>query len=109
MRAPTPNVLHAVNVSNTSQSAVFATVHYDDHKDKQVLTETQEIAPGQSHSFGSKMLDMGGWQAVAPVKQITAGTTADHGSHASKLTPTVHGIVKEVQCHIGEGLTLNQA
>eukprot|EP00798_Chlamydomonas_sp_ICE-L_P021166 gene21166-28062_t len=86
-----PKMLHSVEVHNTAAAAVSITVTFNDEiKDKKEITETAEIAAGGSHLFDVKTLDMGSYQAVAPVKSISHS----HENNACALEPAVDGVVK---------------
>ena len=50
------------------------------------IAETLTVQPGQAHVFGAKELNMGGWQAVAPVLRVQVDGPSGK-SHT--LTPQV--------------------
>eukprot|EP00198_Chlamydomonas_reinhardtii_P002306 XP_001691642.1 predicted protein [Chlamydomonas reinhardtii] len=87
---PPPKRVDAVNIQNTTAHPLKFTVVYDNHKDKTEIAETLTVQPGQAHVFGAKELNMGGWQAVAPVLRVQVDGPSGK-SHT--LTPQVGGIV----------------
>eukprot|EP00798_Chlamydomonas_sp_ICE-L_P029268 gene29269-12508_t len=94
---PTPKRVDAVEVHNASASAVSITITFDDQvKDKTEITETEEIPAGESKLFGEKILDMGSWTAIAPVKHITLCA----GNQCQLLEPAVDGIVKVLKVSV---------
>lgn len=97
---PTPKRVDSVEVTNKGAAPTTVTVTYDNHRDKTEDKVTVEVAAGGTHHFTEKELDMGGWQAVAPIKSISCG------SHS--LAPDVHGIVKKLAVHVDEGGALKQ-
>jgi len=103
---PKPNIVHAVVVHNDHSEPMHVTVVYDDHKHNKELSDAHIVLPNAQHVFEGKTLDMGGWQAVAPVTRVTAGREATN--HAATLLPKVKGIVKQLHVHVKGGTWLEQ-
>mmetsp|Transcript_50851 Transcript_50851/g.110896 ORF Transcript_50851/g.110896 Transcript_50851/m.110896 type:complete len:106 (-) Transcript_50851:411-728(-) len=95
--APAPNRLDSVEVTNNSGGPVEVTVTFDDHKDKKEIQDSRQLGPGETFHFAEKMLDMGSWQAVAPV--IKVSVTHGNGSHT--LAPSITGVVKKLSMSVG--------
>ncbi|EFJ49837.1 hypothetical protein VOLCADRAFT_104089 [Volvox carteri f. nagariensis] len=90
---PPPKRVDSVEARNATKHPITFKVSFDNHKDKTEITEEYIVQPGQTHLFKEKVLDMGGWQAVAPVLRVTA-----EGSAGSQLlTPSVTEVVKVLQ------------
>ncbi|KAG2483178.1 hypothetical protein HYH03_017970 [Edaphochlamys debaryana] len=105
---PPPKRVDAVEVKNTTAQPLKFRAVYDDHKDKKEIVEEFTVAPGSSHTFGEKELNMGTWTAVAPIKRVEADGPG--GPH--RLEPSVGGIVKLLQvsaAEAGGGVKLSQA
>lgn len=105
---PTPKRVDSVQVHNTSGQPIAVTVTYDDHKNKTQLQDSATVAPGATHHFQEKMLDMGSWQAVAPVLSLSSAPASGNGPSHS-LTPHVSGVVKKLEVQVHEGGALKQA
>ncbi|KAG1662413.1 hypothetical protein FOA52_012346 [Chlamydomonas sp. UWO 241] len=104
MQTPTPNRLDSVEVTNKGTAPVSVSVTYDNHKDKVELMEDHTIAPGESWHFTEKVLDMGSWTAIAPVKKVQAA----HANGSSAMEPVIGGIVKKLAVHVGADGSLTQ-
>mmetsp|Transcript_16123 Transcript_16123/g.47920 ORF Transcript_16123/g.47920 Transcript_16123/m.47920 type:complete len:107 (-) Transcript_16123:612-932(-) len=104
MQAPAPNRLDSVVVTNKSDGEVDVTVVFDNHKDKVELAESHKIAPGQSWHFEEKTLDMGSWKAVAPVTKVSVS----HSNGLHELAPSINGVVKKLDMHVGSNGQLEQ-
>ncbi|GIL90555.1 hypothetical protein Vretimale_17527 [Volvox reticuliferus] len=96
---PPPKRVDAVEVHNSTAHPLNFKVTYDDHKDKKEITESFVVQPGEKHLFPEKELDMGTWQAVAPVVRVEV--EGPEGSH--HLTPAVSGVVKVLQVAAATG------
>lgn len=105
---PTPKRVDSVQVHNTGSQPMAVTVTYDDHKNKTQLQDTATVAPGATHHFQEKLLDMGSWQAVAPVLSLSSAPASGNGKSHS-LTPHVSGVVKELEVHVDDSGALKQA
>ncbi|GAX85024.1 hypothetical protein CEUSTIGMA_g12664.t1 [Chlamydomonas eustigma] len=94
--APAPNRLDSVNVQNSMSVPVNVTVVFDNHKDKVELQEEHEISPGCNYHFQEKILDMGSWTAIAPVKKVSVV----HGNGSHYLEPSVSGVTKKIDVNV---------
>mmetsp|Transcript_16475 Transcript_16475/g.28242 ORF Transcript_16475/g.28242 Transcript_16475/m.28242 type:complete len:110 (-) Transcript_16475:178-507(-) len=97
---PTPKYAKAVKVVNNGASAINVTVSYDDHKNNAEIHEKADLAPGASFEFPEKSLDMGSWQAAAPVKHISCGSV--------NLVPSVGQVVPQLLVHVDGAGKLSQ-
>uniref|UniRef100_A0A7S0R8G9 Uncharacterized protein n=2 Tax=Chlamydomonas leiostraca TaxID=1034604 RepID=A0A7S0R8G9_9CHLO len=102
---PTPCYARSATVHNEAPKPVTVTIVYSDNQNNKEIEETATLEANTVKEFDEQVIDMGSWQAVAPVKTVTVKD--GHNKNVS-LAPAVSGVMRTVHFHVKPNLHLEQ-
>eukprot|EP00976_Prorocentrum_cordatum_P076982 1182506-Prorocentrum_minimum.AAC.1 len=97
-----PRYIKQARVENQTSQEVQVTIRFGEGTTgDDLIQEDRTLAPGENSLWNQKEINMGTWQAIAPVKSIHVESLRAQNEHVI-LHPVVDSLIEEQHFHIVE-------